>query len=330
MRPRAWLGVVMLVAAAGTGSVRAGTPETPAGPLQVIAPATIDESLEIIGEAIAAEEDRSRLAVSVWLNDRGPYRFIVHSGADRSVVGEAVATRLALPAGPGVRLFDVAGNRDASTVRLASLRVGASEVSNLVTPVLQERHLGAHGILGIDALADQRLMLDFERREVTVQDSSRRPAEAAEDEIVVVARRRRGQLIITQASAGETRIQAVIDTGAEVTLGNSALKARVLGGRRPLRSEQIELVGVSGEKVLADMVIVPEMRVGRLRIGNVPVAFADIPPFRLFGLSEVPAVLLGTDVLEAFRRVSLDFGAKRVRFQMRRADDERAARLRPG
>jgi predicted aspartyl protease len=320
----------MLVAAAGIGSALAGTPETPPAARQVIAPATIDDSLEIIGEAIAAEEDRSRLAVSVWLNDRGPYRFIVDSGADRSVVGEAIATRLALPAGPGVRLFDVAGNRDASTVRLASLRVGASEVSNLLAPVLQERHLGAHGILGIDALADQRLMLDFERREVTVQDSSRRPAEADEDEIVVVARRRRGQLIITQASAGETRIQAVIDTGAEVTLGNSALKARVLGGRRPLRSEQIELVGVSGEKVVADLVIVPEMRVGRLRIGNVPVAFADIPPFRLFGLTEVPAVLLGTDVLEAFRRVSLDFGAKRVRFQMRRADDERAARLRPG
>lgn len=330
MQPGRWLGVVMLVAAAAAGSAGAGTPETPPGPLPVIAPASIDESLEIIGEAIAAEEDRNRLAVSVWLNDRGPYRFIVDSGADRSVVGEAVATRLALPTGPGVRLFDVAGNRDASTVRLASLRVGTSEVSNLVTPVLRERHLGAHGILGIDALADQRLMLDFERREVTVQDSSRRPAEADKDEIVVVARRRRGQLIITQASAGETRIQAVIDTGAEVTLGNSALKARVLGGRRPLRSEQIELVGVSGEKIVADLVIVPEMRVGRLRIGNVPVAFADIPPFRLFGLTEVPAVLLGTDVLEAFRRVSLDFGAKRVRFQMRRADDERAARLRPG
>jgi predicted aspartyl protease len=315
MQVRLWAG--WLAAALLGADAHAATPGSMPVPAAVIAPATIDDSLEIGGEAVEAEADRTRLSVPVWLNDRGPYRFIVDSGADRSVVGEGVATRLALPAGPGVRLFDVAGNRDASTVRLGSLRVGSSRVDNIVAPVLQERHMGAQGILGIDALADQRLMMDFEKNEVTVQDARRRPPDVAADEIVVVAKRRRGQLIITQAAAGATRIQAVIDTGAEVTLGNGALRAQVLGGKRPLASEQIELVGVSGERITADMVVVPRMRIGRLSLENVPIAFAEIPPFRLFGLTETPAVLLGTDVLEAFRRVSLDFAAKRVRFQLR-------------
>jgi predicted aspartyl protease len=312
------LGALLLVAgqaAAGGVAPEAAAPEPRPSPF--IAPATIDDTLEVSGEAVDAHAGPSRLMVPVWINERGPFRFLVDSGADRSVVGARMASQLRLPAGPSVRLFDVAGRRDAATVQLESLRVGGSRVANLVAPVLSERHMGAEGIIGIDALADQRLMLDFEKREVTVQPASARAAGHGADEIVVVARRRRGQLIITQASAGETRIHAVIDTGAELTLGNMALKARVLGGRRPLVPQPVELVGVSGEAITADLVVVPRMRVGRLTLENVPVAFAEIPPFRLFGLSEAPAVLLGTDVLELFRRVSLDFAAKRVRFQLR-------------
>ena len=51
---------------------------------------------------------------------------------------------------------------------------------------------------------------------------------------------------------------------------------------------------------------------------NVPMAFADVPPFAAFGLSSEPALLLGTDVMETFRRVSLDFRARKVRFQLKR------------
>ena len=49
-------------------------------------------------------------------------------------------------------------------------------------------------------------------------------------------------------------------------------------------------------------------------------AFADVPPFKMFGLSDEPALLLGTDILDTFRAISLDFRARRVRFQLRRCD----------
>ena len=58
---------------------------------------------------------------------------------------------------------------------------------------------------------------------------------------------------------------------------------------------------------------------------NVPTfndAAADVPPFALFGLSDQPALLLGTDILETFRRVSLDFRARKVRFQLRRCQQD--------
>ncbi len=61
-----------------------------------------------------------------------------------------------------------------------------------------------------------------------------------------------------------------------------------------------------------------ELRLGKVILRNVPMAFADVPPFQVFGLSHQPALLLGTDLLETFRRVSLDFRARKVRFQLRR------------
>ena len=50
---------------------------------------------------------------------------------------------------------------------------------------------------------------------------------------------------------------------------------------------------------------------------RMPIAFADVPPFEVFGIRDRPALLLGTDLMETFRKVSLDFRARKVRFQLR-------------
>ena len=49
-----------------------------------------------------------------------------------------------------------------------------------------------------------------------------------------------------------------------------------------------------------------------------PIAFADVPPFQVFGIHNKPSLLLGTDLMETFRRVSLDFRGRKVRFQLRK------------
>jgi hypothetical protein len=116
---------------------------------------------------------------------------------------------------------------------------------------------------------------------------------------------------------GKDDLNAVIDTGAQVTIGNTALYNRVFGRRRPPPLLPITLTSVTGQRMGAQMAIVPELRVGKLTLQNFPVAFIDVPPFRLFGLADQPSLLLGTDVLEVFRRVSLDFRNRKVRFVLR-------------
>lgn len=279
--------------------------------------AEIDDRLEVSGDAIEGQQIDTRMVVGVTVDGSGPYRFVVDSGADRSVIGERLARTLGLPAGCSVTLHDVAGASRRETVRIARLGLGSGTVENIVAPILSETSLGARGIIGIDALRGQRLMLDFEADTVTVEDT-RRPAKVQADEIVVTARSRGGQLILTEARANGVDIRAVVDTGSQLTIGNLALRdVLVRRRRRPPEPSSATLVSVTGETLLVPLMIVPEIRVGRVIMRDVLIGFADLPPFRLFGLREAPAMLLGTDLMGNFRRVSLDFRAKKVRFQLR-------------
>ncbi len=305
---------LFLAAATATASVPTATVAPPAQPFVV--PATIDNGLEIEGEALEAEQLKKRLFIDVKVNNDGPHRFLVDSGADRSVVSDGLAAQLNLPAGETVRVQGMAGHLDVATVEVAALTLGTSEIGPIIAPALSSRHLGAKGLIGIDALADQRLMLDFEKRTITVQDS-RQPYVSSGQEIVVTARRRKGQLIITQAAVEGRDVSAVIDTGSEVTLGNSALRRRLFGTGTPRGMQQIDLISVTGQVLKAEAIVLREVRVGNLWMNNVVMAFADAPPFALFGLNDRPAMFLGSDLLSSFRRVSLDFRNRKVRFTLR-------------
>jgi predicted aspartyl protease len=321
MRP-AVVALICCLGAAAPAQPPAPSPATPpvdagVSPEQpFIKPATIDESLEVTGDSVAAKQINTRMLIDVEVNRKGPFGFFVDSGADRTVIGEALAQRLGLPLGPPVMLNSMSGAKLTPTVRIDSLRVGSSEVHDIAAPPLPERFLAAQGLLGIDALADQRLNIDFEHKRITVQDTHRSELTAGPDEVVVVARRRKGQLILTQAVVGGAAVAAVIDTGTEITVGNSALRARLLRGSR-VAFRTASLMSVTGESIIADLVQVPEIRIGSLLFQRVTIAFVDVPPFKLFGLEKEPAIMLGTDILEGFRRVSLDFRRRRVRFTLR-------------
>jgi predicted aspartyl protease len=258
------------------------------------------------------------MTVEVRLNGRGPYRFLVDSGADSSVVGQGVARDLKLPLGTPAKLNSMTGTTVVTRALVNELSFGPSTVRYLELPVLLERHLGGDGLIGIDALVQQRLMMDFEKRVIKVEDA-RVPAKKLDGEIVVTARRRRGQLILTQVRAGGLSVEAVVDTGSQVTIGNLALRDRLIRGNRD-KFVTIAVTGVTGVTMNLQLARIAELRLGGILLRDVPIAFADVPPFALFGLSDQPALLLGSDLLETFRRVSLDFRRRKVRFQLRRCE----------
>jgi hypothetical protein len=279
-------------------------------------PAAIDDSLAVGGENIDAREVETRLSVEVRVNGRGPYYFVVDSGADTSVVGLRIARELRLPLGSPVILNNMTDRNIVDRVKVDELTLGSSTIRDLELPALREHDLGGAGMIGIDALVRQRLMMDFEKGLIKVEDATR-PAKSYPGEIVVTGRLRRGQLILTQVRAAGLSLDAVIDTGSQITIGNLALRDKLVRRRRGAL-QTVTAIGVTGKSVELQLAQIAELRLGSVTLRDVPIAFADVPPFEVFGLSDRPALLLGTDLLETFRRVSLDFRARKVRFQLRR------------
>lgn len=319
------LALLLVVSLAGGISASAQTPRIskprPAPPLTrtmpALPPAVLDDSLNIGGDDVKARKVETRLSVAVMVNGRGPYQFVVDSGADTSVVGLRIARDQKLPLGRPALLNGMTDRNIVDRVKVASLTLGASTISDLELPALREEDLGGQGMIGIDALARRRLMMDFEKRVIKVEDATR-PPKALPGEVVVIGKRRRGQLILTEVRARDIALDAVIDTGSEITIGNLALRDKLVRRRQVVQT--IQATGVTGKTVDLQVAEIPELRIGPIVIRNLLVAFADLPPFHVFGIAEEPALFLGTDVLETFRRVSLDFNARKVRFQIKRCE----------
>jgi hypothetical protein len=233
-------------------------------------------------------------------------------------VGLHIAHDLQLPLATPAILNGMTSRDVVDRVRVDQLTVGPTTISNLDVPALKEFDLGGDGLIGIDALVQQRLMMDFEKRLIKVEDA-RLPERHFPGEIVITARRSRGQLILTHVKAAGLDLDAVIDTGSEITIGNLALRDKLIRHNRD-KFVTISAIGVTGVTMDLQIAKIGELQLGPVTLREVPMAFADVPPFKMFGLSDQPALLLGTDILETFRRVSLDFRARKVRFQLKRCD----------
>jgi hypothetical protein len=283
-------------------------------------PAVIDDTLSVEGDEIDARQVETRLTVEVRVNGRGPYHFVVDSGADTSVVGLRIARDLELPLGTPVILNNMTDRNIVDRVKVAELTLGPSTIRDLELPALRERDLGGAGMIGIDALVRQRLMMDFEKRLIKVEDASK-PWKTLPGDIVVTGRLRRGQLILTHVRAAGVSLDAVIDTGTQITIGNLALRDKLLRRNRG-KFQKAVATGVTGTTIELQIAEIDDLRLGPVTLRNVPIAFADVPPFEVFGLNDRPALLLGSDLLETFRRVSLDFKARKARFQLRRCETQ--------
>ena len=291
-----------------------GPTTVPAPPAAILVPDSTIAPAEPGMDVPTKVDTVARMTVAVFINDQGPFQFVVDTGANRTVLSSALAARLMLPAGARAQLHDIAGVNGVETALVDRLRVGKRQVGGIVAPLLSAADMGADGILGIDGLVAQQVDIDFPKDKMTI--SAKRRASRDPDMIVVKARRRFGQLILADARVNGERVYVIVDSGAQYSVGNSVLRARMLK-RRNAKSTPVTLVGVTGHTMNADYAITPEMNIGGIIMKNVPIAFSDVHPFRQFGLANMPAMLLGMDLLRAFDRVSLDFEEKKVSFQLK-------------
>jgi predicted aspartyl protease len=307
-RPSARLLAGLIAAAALAGPSMAQDAVIPVPPAT---PALLDQQQ---AETLGLKDLNERLTVGVEIGGRGPFPFIVDTGAERTVISSELARTLALRPGRLTTVHSMSEVSRIATVVIPGLRVGLRTVADIHAPALARANLGASGILGVDSLQNQRVTFDFRRRQMTVVPSRRAEERwPGLNTVVVTGRSLYGRLVLVDAAVDGQRVWVIIDTGSEVSVGNSALRAALARRRRLGEMAPINMMSITGGLIQAQYSVARRIRIGGLDINNMPIAFADVHPFRQLGLTDRPALLLGMDALQLFDRVSVDFANRRVR-----------------
>jgi predicted aspartyl protease len=258
--------------------------------------------------------DRMTVAVDIGnaAGTRSPFAFLVDTGAERTVIARSVADGLGLVANGRGTVVGMAGTREVDMVTIESISLGRRNLYAVSSPVLDAATIGADGIIGLDGLQGQRILIDFDHGRMELGDAATLGGDRGY-EIVVRARRKSGQLIMTNAVIDGVRTDIVIDTGSDTSIGNAAL-ARALA--RDHRSDTVQLLSVTGQQATAALGMARTLELGGMTLNNTLIAFSDAPPFARLGLRKRPALLLGMAQLRLFHRVAIDFGARRILFAM--------------
>ena len=251
-----------------------------------------------------------RMTVPVRVAGRGPYRFLVDTGADRTAISWDVARALRLTDTDTAVLHSVSGVSDVTTANVPVIDVASKQVRNVDAPLLEASNMGADGILGLDSLHSQRILFDFKKQTLTIVPSSPRMPDIG-GTIVVTGRIRNGRLILANARANNVGLTLVVDTGAQISVGNEALRKRLF--RKARKAGDVELQSVTGDKINGKYMIVRELEVGGVTLKDLPIVFADSHAFGRLGLQDRPALLLGMNALRGFEKVSIDFARKKLR-----------------
>jgi predicted aspartyl protease len=288
------------------------------------APAQADDSsvleeliVEARGPRFAAPTRRDRIGrvwVPVAINGRGPFRFVVDTGATSSAIVSSIAKQLGLQISPTatVLLQGATGVDTVPYVTAEQMEVGDLLFKQANLLIVPNVFGGAEGVLGVQGLPDMRIHIDF-RRDLTEIEYARNkewpPGEWIEFSAGL------GRLARVDLQVGGVRTKAVIDTGAQQTIGNDRLRKALL--LRWRKTQDADIIGVTLDITQAKSIRVPSITFGSVQVRNVQISFGELPIFEHWRLNGEPALLLGMDIIDRLETFEIDYQQRKLHLRAR-------------
>lgn len=307
-----WLKIAGVAALAVTSASAAAEAQVAVAPNTALP--EVQPLAETLPQTLALETDNyRRMTVAVQLNGQGPYRFMVDTGAEATVLSHVVADELQLGQRATATLVGMASTRQVQTAQIDEIAFGNHSAFDARAALVDGVNIGgADGILGLDSLQDRRVLIDFENREMHIGHASERSSTRGFD-IVVRARARNGQLIIASAEIDGVRTAVIVDTGAQGSIGNAMLQTRL---RRARENTSAEMTDINGVQTIGTTRMIRKLDFGDAQINNLMITFTESPTFAALDLADQPALILGMNELHLFQRVAIDFPSRRVLFDL--------------
>jgi Aspartyl protease len=330
---------ILLAAMLSVGPAGAADQEPPAIPEPEItapaAPITPDPS-ELVNEVtVIAPEPRyvapttrdsiGRVWAPVLINGRGPFRLVLDTGASKSAVLARVADSLGLPMkASSMRVHGVTGSALVASISVDRLEVGDLLMEATTLPVVPDVFGGADGVLGGEALNGKCIVIDFRRDRIEI--SHTRKERLGQGFRTIPLKLSQNRLLSFETRIGAVEATAVIDTGAQRTLGNHALREALK--RRARHGQEEEIVGVTLEVEKGNNIPTPPIMFGKAAIRGLSVTFAETAIFDHWKLTQEPALLLGMDVLGLMDVLIIDYRRRQMHVRLRAAPTDQGVGVR--
>lgn len=226
------------------------------------------------------------IVVPVYINQSGPYEFLLDTGTRMTMLGSSLADELHLEAQGAAGVVGLGFRGSASLTQLDTLEAGSHAMAKqmvLVYGSLNLRAIDPHirGILGEDFLEHFDMLIDYAHNQLCLDDTAVMRSNVRGPHIALLATLRANDnvtvpklLIIAAHLSGETRpVRLMLDSGANVPcLYNSSLY---------VNSQLMPFLvwnGPNGEQKLLSALPLQEVKIGSLELRDV--TFFTLPPAR--------------------------------------------------
>lgn len=266
------------------------------------------------------------ITVSAMVNGRGPYDFIIDTGATLSIAFQNLAAIEGFRPTGGAprRVLGISGSAELDTYVLGDIALGAAELKDHVGVIIPDwaapRKTPA-GIIGIDFLRQYAIVFDVSERTISLYPHGGIPAERIRKWRSVKLRANTyaaasGALFSTKGLINRSPTTFIIDLGSAATMINyraaeamfSSVVSRDLGEGFTTGSR---LKDVFDDRTRTRTALLNRIQVGRTAWRNVGVWVRNAPIFDEIGVQRLPFGLLGADLIAA-QDFALDFGEHRL------------------
>ncbi len=214
-----------------------------------------------------------RVWAPVYINGKGPYKLVLDTGANRTAVIPSLARKIGTAPGTNVlKVLGATGSSVVPAIKVSSIEVGDLFLGDRQVAIVPDVFGGAEGVLGADGLSDKRVHIDFKNDQISILRST--GPVRANGYTRIPVKLRYGHLLMFDVKLAGVRTRAMLDTGAQSTIGNSSLRNAL--AKRKRKGVENTIIGVTLDAQKGETVLAPSVELGDLTLRGMQVTFGDM------------------------------------------------------
>jgi hypothetical protein len=159
-------------------------------------------------------------------------------------------------------------------------------------------------------------MVEFLRNRVTITRAPHGNVAAPRGFRRVHGERTNNGLLTIEVRIAGVKARAVIDTGAERSLGNPALRDALRHWQNARKAPRFtDVYGTTDDVAQGEMGSAPTITIGPFKLIDLNVIYGDFHIFEVWKMQDEPALILGMDVLGSVTSLGIDFRNQEVYFE---------------